>query len=152
MTTGIRGHHLRKGRVSQIGHFYILTAVVANRRPAFQNWRAGRFVVEQFRSAEESGLVRSMAWVVMPDHFHWLVELRHKTLSELMCRVKSRSSRSLNRSHQWGVPLWQRGYYDRGLRQDVDLQKAARYIVANPLRAGLVKRVGDYPLWDAVWI
>ncbi|RUQ45382.1 transposase, partial [Corynebacterium pseudodiphtheriticum] len=24
--------------------------------------------------------------------------------------------------------------------------------VANPLRAGLVKRIGDYPLWDAIWI
>ncbi len=28
----------------------------------------------------------------------------------------------------------------------------ARYIIANPLRAGLVGRVGDYPLWDAVWL
>ena len=29
---------------------------------------------------------------------------------------------------------------------------AARYIVANPLRAGLVKQIGDYPLWDAIWL
>jgi hypothetical protein len=28
----------------------------------------------------------------------------------------------------------------------------ARYIVANPLRAGLVEHLGDYPLWDAVWL
>jgi len=28
----------------------------------------------------------------------------------------------------------------------------ARYIVANPLRAGLVERIGDYPLWDATWL
>jgi hypothetical protein len=28
----------------------------------------------------------------------------------------------------------------------------ARYVVANPLRAGLVKRLGDYPLWDAIWL
>ncbi|MFV3290267.1 transposase, partial [Pseudomonas sp. NY11955] len=28
----------------------------------------------------------------------------------------------------------------------------ARYIVANPIRAGLVSRVGDYPHWDAVWL
>jgi REP element-mobilizing transposase RayT len=152
MTTGFRGHYLRKGRFSHIGYFYILTAVVENRRPAFKDWRAGRLVVEQFRSAEEAGLVRSMAWVVMPDHFHWLVELRNKTLPELMCRVKSRSSQSFKRSRHWQGPLWQCGYHDRTLRQDDDLQKAARYIVANPLRAGLVQRVGDYPLWNAVWI
>ncbi len=28
----------------------------------------------------------------------------------------------------------------------------ARYIIANPLHAGLVKQVGDYPFWDAVWL
>jgi hypothetical protein len=28
----------------------------------------------------------------------------------------------------------------------------ARYIIANPLRAGLVDRIGDYPLWDAMWL
>lgn len=38
------------------------------------------------------------------------------------------------------------------MRYDEDLLKAARYIIANPLRARLVKRVGDYPLWDAVWL
>jgi len=32
------------------------------------------------------------------------------------------------------------------------VQATARYIVANPLRAGLVERLGDYPLWDAVWL
>ena len=48
--------------------------------------------------------------------------------------------------------LWQRGYYDRALRRDEDIKDATRYIVMNPLQAGLVKRVGDYPLWDAIWI
>jgi hypothetical protein len=28
----------------------------------------------------------------------------------------------------------------------------ARYVVANPLRAGLVQKLGDYPLWDAIWV
>jgi len=28
----------------------------------------------------------------------------------------------------------------------------ARYIIGNPVRSGLVQRVGDYPFWDAVWL
>ena len=28
----------------------------------------------------------------------------------------------------------------------------ARYVIANPKRAGLVERVGDYPYWDAIWL
>jgi hypothetical protein len=32
------------------------------------------------------------------------------------------------------------------------MQGIARYIVGNPLQAGLVDRIGDYPHWDAVWL
>jgi REP element-mobilizing transposase RayT len=46
----------------------------------------------------------------------------------------------------------QRAFYDHALRQDEDVQGVARYIVANPLRAGLVENIGDYPLWDAIWL
>ena len=46
----------------------------------------------------------------------------------------------------------QAGYYDHALRQEEDMQKIARYIVANPIRAGLVNKVGDYPHWDAIWL
>ena len=48
--------------------------------------------------------------------------------------------------------LWQRGYYDRAIRSDEDLPSIARYIVGNPIRAGLVTSVGQYPHWDASWI
>jgi len=73
-------------------------------------------------------------------------------LAELMCRLKSRSSRSINRVRGVQDRVWQRGYHDRALLRDEDIKGAARYIVMNPLRAGLVRRVGDYPLWDAIWI
>ena len=38
------------------------------------------------------------------------------------------------------------------VRRDEDLRGLARYIVANPLRAQLVQRIGDYPHWDAMWL
>ncbi|MGE8112423.1 transposase [Pseudomonas sp. NPDC086566] len=70
----------------------------------------------------------------------------------LMRRFKSRSSLVL---HQAGVehdPVWQSGYQDRALRREESMVHVARYIVANPLRAGLVRSVRDYPHWDAVWL
>lgn len=48
--------------------------------------------------------------------------------------------------------LWQSGYHDRAARAEEDLIQIARYIIGNPLRAGLVEHVGDYPLWDAAWL
>ncbi len=38
------------------------------------------------------------------------------------------------------------------LRNDEDLTTVARYLIANPVRAGLVDRAGMYPFWDAVWV
>ncbi len=50
------------------------------------------------------------------------------------------------------IALWQKGFHDRALRREEDLVTVARYVVANPLRAGLVEKLGDYPLWDAIWV
>jgi hypothetical protein len=41
--------------------------------------------------------------------------------------------------------LWQRYGFERVLRQDETTAVAARYILENPIRAGLVTRVQDYP-------
>jgi REP element-mobilizing transposase RayT len=90
----------------------------------------------------------------MPDHFHWLVELCDGLLlSNVVGNLKCHSARIINqRLGMPGVPVWQRGFHDHALRREESVIDAARYIIANPLRAGLVRRVGDYPLWDAVWL
>jgi len=150
MPVAAKGCGLRKGRYSEVGQVYLLTVVVDQRVAVFADWRLGRLLVEQLRLAEASGMVRSQAFVLMPDHLHWLVELKRGSLAELMCRVKSRSCRSINLCCGSNGRLWQRGYHDRALRRDENLQATARYIVMNPLRAGLVRRLGDYPLWEAV--
>ncbi|WP_433766058.1 REP-associated tyrosine transposase [Pseudomonas putida] len=152
MPVAANGCHLRKGRYSEPGRIYLITTVTHNRQPVFSDWRSARLLVEQLRAADETEIVTSMAWVVMPDHLHWLLQLQQGSLADLVCRIKSRSCRSINLMRGVQSRLWQRGYHDRALRRDEDLQAAARYITMNPLRAGLVTRVGDYPLWDAIWI
>jgi len=50
------------------------------------------------------------------------------------------------------IRIWQPGFHDRALRRQEDLRAVARYVVANPIRAGLAETVGDYALWDACWL
>ena len=152
MSSKPKAHRLRTGRHSESGRIYLLTAVTYERQPIFQDWRVGRLVVNEFRKAQEDGNATSIAWVVMPDHFHWLVELHNGDLPKLMQATKSRSARAINQQSGRNEALWQKGYFDRALRREEDLRAAARYIIANPLRAGLVTYVGDYPLWDAIWL
>jgi REP element-mobilizing transposase RayT len=145
-------HRLRTGRYAEPNRIYLLTTNTLGREPVFADYALGRLVVHQFRRAHDLGLAKSLAWVVMPDHFHWLVELENCSLRKLMRQTKSLITRDVNLSNGRGGPLWQQGYHDRALRREEDLVKLARYVVANPLRAGLVEKLGDYPLWDAVWV
>ncbi|GGK08388.1 REP-associated tyrosine transposase [Pseudomonas matsuisoli] len=147
-----RGHALRVGRISEPGRPYLLTAVTLDRKPIFQDWTLARLVVTEMRRLHDSNDVRSLAWMVMPDHLHWLVQLESAPLQPLMQRLKSRSAISINKVRGNSGRIWQRGFHDRALRREDDLQAMARYVVANPLRAGLVRHVGDYPLWDAIWL
>ena len=145
-------HRLRLGRYAEPNRIYLLTANTFHREPVFNDFALGRLVVAQLRAAQDRGLANSLAWVVMPDHFHWLIELQRGSLSELMQKTKSMSTKAVKQCSGRATDLWQRGFHDRALRREEDLAKLARYVVANPLRAGLVEKLGDYPLWDAIWV
>ncbi|WP_242210101.1 MULTISPECIES: transposase [unclassified Pseudomonas] len=145
-------NRLRIGRYSEHNRIYLLTTNTAGRQPFFSDFALGRLVASEFHVAEEMGIANTLAWVVMPDHFHWLIELKRGSLGDLMQRTKSLSTKAVNLSTGRQTSLWQSGFHDRALRREEDLVKLARYIVANPLRAGLVKKLGDYPLWDAIWV
>ena len=154
MQNSPHGSCLRKGRIS-IGHqIYLVTSVTCDRQRIFLDLYAGRIVVQALHYASVSGRAETLAYVVMPDHAHWLFSLgENVTLPGLIGAMKRYSARRINELH--GVVrrcVWQRGYHDHALRCDESVSSVARYIVANPLRAGLVKRIGDYPLWDAVWL
>ena len=144
---------LRKGRVSEADRAYFITTVVAGRRPLFADFRVARLLVAEVHRLHDAGTLRSLAWVVMPDHFHCLLQLAEGgDLGQVIGRLKGSSSRRINRQFGLSGPLWQPAFFDHALRADEDIVHIARYIVANPLRAGIVKTLGDYPHWDAVWL
>ena len=146
------GHHLRRGRFSQAGQIYSVTSITEQRRLLFGDWRIGRLVVDEFKRTQAQGLTSSLAWVIMPDHFHWLFEVRSGSLDRILKQVKARSAIRINKVLKRDGRVWQKGFHERAIRDHEDLRTVARYIIANPLRAGLVRRVGDYPLWDAAWL
>jgi putative transposase len=72
-------------------------------------------------------------------------------LSRVVLRVKSRSAIVIHRLCGETGPLWQKGFHDHAVRGTEDMRTLARYVVANPVRAGLVRSVREYPHWDAHW-
>ena len=141
------GKNLRKGRVSLPNHAYLVTIVTAHREPFFTSFTQARIAVQCFHDKNVARHAQTLAFVVMPDHVHWLLQLEgNGSLSGVVRLYKSKVSFSLRQR------IWQRGFHDHALREEDDVRDIARYIIANPLRAGLAERVGEYPYWDAIWL
>lgn len=144
---------LRKGRFSESNQLYFITTVTHERNQVFNNFNSARILINTMKYLDKSNYVKSLSWVVMPDHLHWLFQLGDRaTLPEVVKRLKASSARSINQGINRQGAIWQKSYYDRALRSDEDVKTLSRYIIANPLRAGLVEDIGDYSHWDAVWL
>lgn len=81
----------------------------------------------------------------MPDHVHILLRALTETatLTRMLPDWKQRVGFSWSRRS--GEQLWQKGYWERVLRSGDDEIAIARYIVENPVRAGLVSDPRSYP-------
>jgi REP element-mobilizing transposase RayT len=143
---------LRRGRVSLAGQVYHVTAGTPGRIRRFGDFPVACAVARSFHGLRLPGDARMLAWVLMPDHAHWLIELGNRPLAVVVNRIKSASARAVNEITRCDGAVWVHAYHDRALRRDDDILIVARYIIANPIRAGLVRRAGDYPFWNAIWL
>jgi REP element-mobilizing transposase RayT len=148
-----RSHRLRVGRCSIPGGIYLLTFTTLRRQRHFSDIPSACLAARSLAAPSTWPQAQLLAWVLMPDHWHGLVELRGcESLSRSVARAKAESTRRWNRAHDSAVSLWAPGFHDHALRREESILDCARYIVLNPVRAGLVRRCGDYPFWDAVWL
>jgi len=151
MKNRFKAHKLRTGRYSERGRIYLVTVCCFQRRPVIRAFSAGRLVVSAMRFVEEE--VTTLAFVVMPDHVHWLIQVNEGgELSSSVQKMKSWASRQIHLHTDYKESVWGRSFHDRAVRRCDDLKPIARYIILNPIRAGLVQRIGYYPLWDCVWL
>lgn len=133
------------GRHSSVGFFYLLTTVMDGRTPVFANDATAAVAIREFQRLDQEGFTRSVAYVVMPDHIHWLVELRAGTLENVMKRFKSRTAQQVNRLLGRIGRLWQACYHDHAIRSDESLFRHAMYVMGNPIRAGMTTQLDGYP-------
>jgi len=132
---------------------YLVTFTTFHRRPLFADFDRGCRMAKALHDVARTDAMRILAWVLMPDHWHGLVELGDwEKLGDRIGRLKGVSAFRLHRSEPAVGRIWADGFHDHALRADEELVECARYIVLNPVRAGLVERVGDYSFWDAVWL
>ncbi|MCR4305031.1 MAG: transposase [Gallionella sp.] len=83
---------------------------------------------------------RLLAWCVMPNHVHVLIEAwEGYSLPNIVQGWKSFTARLINRHLGRIGTLWMRDYFDRYIRDDHHLAAVVAYIHNNPVKAGLVQ-------------
>lgn len=88
---------------------------------------------------------RLLAWCVMPNHVHTLVETRGGfPLAEVVHSWKSFTGHEANKILQREGEFWEREYFDRYVRDAEHYQQAVAYIEENPVKARLVKIKTDW--------
>jgi len=140
------------GRYSAINAVYTVTTVTYNRRSIFAAPDLAQIVRQYIEHSDREGYSQTHAWVIMPDHVHWMFALSEGNVSVCLMRFKSRCARAINRAREVYGPVWQAGFYDHQLRNEEDLREQAHYIIANPVRAGIVADIRDYPHWGCRWM
>jgi len=87
-----------------------------------------------------------ICYCIMPNHFHMVFELlqNNKGISKIMQSIKRISARDCNTILSRSGAFWQDESFDRWVRDEKELYFVIRYILLNPVTAGLVNDWKDW--------
>lgn len=124
------------------GHCFFITITAQDRHPwfAIHPPLADEMVgIIELTSPKRSSQL--FAWCVMPDHLHLLA-----IATDIIAMVRSIKGRvtPVARRFDSHRKLWQRSFYDHGLRREESVEQVAIYIFENPIRKDLVERPNAY--------
>jgi putative transposase len=125
------------------GHVYFLTHVTYARKPILVKhadilWLALTEIKRKFP-------FEIIAWCILPDHFHILVNPEKTEISAVMRKIKLsfsnrfRISAGLARNR-----VWQNRFWDHQIRDENDLNRHLDYIHHNPVKHGLITAPIEY--------
>jgi len=107
-------------------------------------------VVRDLLLAQDGSAYHLRAWVIMPNHVHVLAKMGEiKTMEEIVEEWKGISSQEINRILGRTGQVWHPDYFDRYMRDAEHYENTRRYIIMNPVKAGLVKNPNA---WEWSWV
>ena len=89
-----------------------------------------------------------LAWVIMPNHAHVLIEVWEVPLGEIVQSWKSYTSKQANKILRRTGAFWGEDYFDTYIRDEKHCQVVVKYIEGNPVRAHLARVPEEWP-WSS---
>jgi putative transposase len=137
--TNIRRHYLPKRPV-------FITAVCVKRKPFLKSAGSKELILSVMREVKTEKPFSMVAFSIMDDHFHWIINPVDADFSKIVQSVKLRfvhrykKRAGISESFQ----IWQKGFWDHVIRDENDLHRHMDYVHYNPVKHGCVKRPRDY--------
>jgi REP element-mobilizing transposase RayT len=93
--------------------------------------------------------VRCHAYCLMPNHVHLLLDGPQESISKAMQRANGRYAQWLNHTYGMRGHVFEGRFWSEAIESEQHLLELARYIVNNPVRAGIVKHASEWP-WSSI--
>ncbi len=141
------------------GGTFFFTLVTFERRRILTLDISKQILFKAFAEVQSQYPFSMEAWVLLPDHLHaiWTLPDGDNDYSKRWGLIKAKFSKegkaflhgsqvpNPSRIKRRETTLWQRRFWEHGIRDDEDFQRHLDYIHYNPVKHGLVTRVGDWP-------
>ncbi len=125
-------------------HAYHLVFNTARHEPLLVRALA-EVVVDAIEQAALATSFELLAYTVMPNHVHLLVQGRDESANAVRLIQQSKQKPGFSYKRETGHQLWLPSFFDRIVRRGDDAVEIAAYILANPVRAGLMSAEDVWP-------
>ena len=126
------------------GYFHVYARGVAN-CPLFRDDTDRSMFLEIFARCERRNYWACVALSLLSTHYHVVVEARRDGLSAGMQVLNGRYAKAFNRRHRRFGHLFAERFSARLIDSEEYLEDVCRYVLQNPVRAGLCRRPEDWP-------
>ncbi len=131
-------------RLQVPGGIFHITLRGNNRRRIFDDATDHHRYLQERQQGFREHACSLLAYALMSNHVHLLLQDHQGTLSRLMQVLNARYTRYFNRRHQCIGHLYQGRFFSRLVDRDEYLLEVSRYVHLNPVRAGMVRRPEEY--------
>lgn len=134
----------RKPRIDIPGYYHIINRGV-NRQTIFLDNEDKETFLGFLELSRDVYQFTVHSFCIMDNHYHLLVETTRDNLSLAIRYINSRYAAWFNKKYSRVGPLWQGRFKSWYIHNEEYLWLLIRYIEMNPVKAGLVNGVGDFP-------
>lgn len=146
-----RGGMKRRPRDDEPGAIHHVWSRGVARRSIYDCAEERRRFEELMLAVDERGWLKVLAYCLMSNHFHEMVYSPTGELSRGMRWLKQVHAQLFNRTHDRDGPLFSGRFGSRRIYTPDDRIRVVRYIDNNPVKAGLIERIEDWPFGSAYW-